>query len=401
MKFNFETNIQRGILYLIKSKESFYIQVLPLIKDEYFEFIPHKFIFKNIHDFFIKYKKLPVDDFLIQEIKDKIKKNDRNDYLDELELINSISNISFENEEYYLDLIEKFAKEQSLKNAIIKSIDLIQKGKSNEVADLILSANKVCRNINLGQTYYETINDRFSRQINELKSERFKLVFPRLDEELDGGLSRKELAMVVANSGGGKSLYLVNQAVKALKENRNVLYISLEMSEDKIAQRFDSVISQIQQSKLKISKADLDLRLQMFKEKFKGNLIIKEFPSRQASLSTIRSYITQLYNFKEFKPDLLIVDYLELLNPMTQNTAEYISQQKIVEDLRGLATELNLLVWTATQPNRQGTQVTLITESELADSFGKIRPADYAISLNQTTKEKDEGILNVFVIKSR
>jgi replicative DNA helicase len=210
--------------------------------------------------------------------------------------------------------------------------------------------------------------------------------------------------MVVAPPGVGKSLFLVNQAVQSMIEGKKVLYVSLEMGEDKIAQRFDSIMTLIPQIKLKDVSNQLAVkeRLELFKKEFPGSeLVIKEFPTGQASINNIRTLLVQLSNYEEFEPDLLIVDYLELMRPTREILQEYHAQQRIAEELRGLAMENNFLVWTATQTNRQGRLVKVITDAELGDSYGKIRTCDFAMSLNQTEEEFDQGRMRGYVIKSR
>jgi replicative DNA helicase len=210
--------------------------------------------------------------------------------------------------------------------------------------------------------------------------------------------------MVIAPPGVGKSLYLVNQSVVALTENRKVLYISLEMSEDKIAQRIDSVITLVPNSKLKEPsyREMFKQRLAIFKTKFNdAKLIIKEFPTGQLTVNDIRALLVQLKLYYNFKPDVIMVDYLELLRPNRAIDAEYQAQERIAQELRGLAVENNCLVWTATQTNRNGKKVNLITDAELGDSYGKIRPVDWAISLNQTSEEYDKGYMRAWVVKAR
>ena len=155
-------------------------------------------------------------------------------------------------------------------------------------------------------------------------------------------------------------------------EGRKVLYISLEMSEDKIAQRFDSIMTLVPQFKLKDPSNQLTVkeRLELFQTEFPGSqLVIKEFPTGQATINTIRNLLVQLKNYDEFEPDLLIVDYLELLRP--------------------------------TRDIQQGRMVKIITDAELGDSYGKIRTCDFAMSLNQSEEEFDEGKMRAYVIKSR
>ena len=209
--------------------------------------------------------------------------------------------------------------------------------------------------------------------------------------------------MVVAPPGVGKSLYLVNQGANAIYDGKNVLYVSLEMSQDKIAGRFDSVLTEIRNADLKKPQAQLKLkdRLNEVKVKTNGRLIIKEFPTGASNVNQLRALLVQLRLHKNFVPDLIIVDYLELLRPNRMIDSEYQAQQRIAEELRGLGVEHNCLIWTASQTNRQARKVNIITDAELGDSYGKIRPADWVISLNQNQEEYDEGAMRVFVIKAR
>ena len=176
------------------------------------------------------------------------------------------------------------------------------------------------------------------------------------------------------------------------------------MSEDKIAQRFDSIMTLIPQAQLKdpSAQAKVGERLSIFRTNFPdGKLVIKEFPTGNATVNTLRALLVQLRNYEEFVPDVIIVDYLELMRPTRENQHEYVAQQRIAEELRGLAMENKALLWTATQTNRLGRTVKIITDAELGDSYGKIRTCDFAISLNQNEQEFDEGSMRAYVVKSR
>tara|TARA_R110000824_G_scaffold116877_3_gene268617 strand:- start:163 stop:1461 length:1299 start_codon:yes stop_codon:yes gene_type:complete len=403
MKYEFSDNIQRGILFLAKYNQDFLLQIAPLVKSSYFEYPIHSTIFNGIKEYYDEYNKIPQDLHLVEIIKSKkSNKEDLSDYQDELLRINSMDVSAIGHTDFYLDLIEKFAKRQAMRDAITSSISLLQDERIDEIEVLVRDALTINRNLNLGQNYFDEVMARFERSLNDNQDNKFKLVFDTLNRELEGGLGAKELAMVVAPPGVGKSLYLVNQGVQALMDNKNVLYISLEMSEDRIAARFDSVMTLIPQRKLKDGVQLLQKRLELFKEKFPGGrLLIKEFPTGLANINDVRSLLVQLQNYENFTPDVIIIDYLELLRPVNEGMAEYQAQQRIAEDLRGLAVEANALMWTATQTNRQGRQVKLITDAELADAYGKIRTCDYAISLNQTEEEFDEGNMRCYVMKSR
>lgn len=405
MAYDFSDNIQRGIIYLLKSNKDFYHQIINLVKAEYFEYPAHSKIFSVVEEHYKEYGKLPTDDFITQDVKSSLgRRENASDYEDELLLVNNIDASTVGNPEYLLDLVEGFAKKEAMKIAIAESISLIKEERTEEVEDLVRKALLVSRDINVGQNYFNSVKDRWDRVFNLKTEMKHKTILPALDKSLEGGLGNGELAMVVAPPGTGKSLYLVNQGVHAMTEGKKVLYLSLEMSEDKIAQRFDSVMTLVPQQKLKESSNQLTVkeRLDLFREQFPGSeLVIKEMPTGQASVNTIRSLLVQLENYEDFTPDLLIVDYLELLRPVREIQQEYLAQQRIAEELRGVGMEHKTLVWTATQTNRQGRLVKIITDAELGDSYGKIRTCDFAISLNQTEEEYDNGKMRAYVIKSR
>ena len=274
----------------------------------------------------------------------------------------------------------------------------------DETEALVRQALTVSRTVDIGQSYFKDVSDRWDRTHNAEEADKFKTLLPSLNRSLEGGLGEKELAMVIAPPGVGKSLWLVNQAVQSMIEGRKVLYVSLEMSEDKIAQRFDSVATLIPQGQLKDPSAQLKVgeRLSIFQNNFPSSqLVIKEFPTGQATVNSLRALMVQLKNYEDFEPDVVIVDYLELMRPVRENQHEYQAQQRIAEELRGLAMENKFLVWTATQTNRQGRAVKVITDAELGDSYGKIRTCDFAVSLNQSEEEFDTGRMRAYVVKSR
>jgi len=403
--YEFSENIQRGILYLLKSDKDFYLQIVNLVQPNYFEFPVHGRIFSVVRDHYEKYKSLPTDDFIEQEIRDtKSERESLHDYTDEIQYVNRLDTSALDGSEYYLDLIETFAKREAMKDAIKQSLILIKEDRMEETENLVRHALTISRSVDIGQQYFSDLNARWDRTHNAEERDKYKTLLPSLNRSLEGGLGEKELAMVIAPPGVGKSLWLVNQAVQSMIEGRKVLYVSLEMSEDKIAQRFDSVTTLIPQSQLKDPSAQLkvDERLSIFRTNFpESKLVIKEFPTGTATVNTLRALLVQLKNYEEFVPDVILVDYLELLRPVRENQHEYQAQQRIAEELRGLAMENKVLLWTATQTNRQGRAVKIITDAELGDSYGKIRTCDFAISLNQSEEEFDNGSMRAYVVKSR
>ena len=403
MAYKFQDSIQRSIVYLAKSDESFLLQIMPMLKSEYFEFPAHQKLYKVLIDFYLAYKKLPSDSQLLEEVKKVLTKNDMfSDYKEEISEVNNLDEKSIDNLEYYLDLVEEFAKEQALKDAILNSVEHIKNKNFGSIEEEIRTAFSVNRNVDLGTDYFSNIQERWDRLNDTSLMPKFRTPFESINEALEGGLAHKEMAMVVAPPGVGKSLFLANQAARAVLDGHNVLYITLEMAEDRVAQRLDSIFTRIQQSKLATRVKDIESRLDTISNQWedRGKLIIKEFPTKRLSMTGLRAFLNQLSNYDDFVPDVVVVDYLELMKT-EKDMAEYQGQERLAQELRGIASEYNVLVWTATQTNREGKKVNIITDAELADSYGKIRVCDLVFSINQTEQEFDSGQARLYLMKSR
>ena len=406
MPYHISDNTKRGCLYLLKKDIEFFSEIVPLLKSDYFDFPAYKNVFLGVKNYYDKYRKLPSDSVLPDFINASVSgaSDEGIDYENTLAEINTIDKSCLGDREFLLDTVEEFARQKAMDCAVRKAMVILnEEGDIAEVEELVKNALLVNRNVDVGQDYFEEVQARLLRSYQENNERKISTVFSTHDRHLEGGLASKELAMVVAPPGVGKSLYLVNQGAHAIYEGKNVLYVSLEMSQDKIAGRFDSVLTEIRNADLKKPHAQLKLkdRLREVKTKTNGRLIIKEFPTGASNVNQLRALLVQLRLHKDFIPDLIIVDYLELLRPNRMIESEYQAQQRIAEELRGLAVEHKCLMWTASQTNRQARRVNIITDAELGDSYGKIRPADWVISLNQTQEEYDEGAMRVYVMKAR
>ena len=407
MPYHISDNTKKGCLYLLKHDLEFFSEIMPLLKPEFFDCPAYKNLFLGISNYYDEYRKLPSDRVLPDYILNQVSgaSNDGIDYVGTIAEVNSFDKSCINDREFLLDTVEMFARQKAMEHAIRKAVGILnEEGDPGAVEELVKSALLVNRSVDVGQDYFTDVNTRLQRNAEDKRDQLIPTAFVTHNRNLEGGLARKELAMVAAPPGVGKSLYLVNQGATAIREGKNVLYVSLEMSEDKIAGRFDSVLSDLNNKDLKekpLAKLKLKEVLSEIKEKSRGRLIIKEFPTGACNVNQLRAYLVQLRLHRDFVPDLLIVDYLELLRPNRQIDAEYQAQQRISEELRGLAVEQNALLWTATQTNRQARRVNIITDAELGDSYGKIRTADWAISLNQNQEEYDDGVMRVFVMKAR
>ena len=386
----------------------FLLQCHSLIKPSYFRERAHKMICSIILDYFEKYKGRPDFHIVHMEISDKMKDHPTLPYfITELEIVSDAFEPSGQKREYFLDKIVQFAKTQAIRAGVSKTIDVLkQKHVPNRwslVREILEKALLVDRDTDYGMNYFETIEDRYLRMATlEQDNERFTSGFYEIDEALGNGWCRGELISFAGMSGAGKSLALVKVAKANIQKGKNVLYISLEMDEDKIAERFDAMLVGVPIIKLKDSK-DIVIDTLSETKGIWGSLYIKQFPAGTADVMTIRKYYMQLLGMG-LKFDCVVVDYVgELSVPDGQKVHE--ARQRHVRDLRGFATEAKVCVITAMQINRGGRDAIktdgYIDSDTLSDSFSMITPLDALYTLSQNDLEAKAGIGTLFVSKHR
>lgn len=420
IKYNWAEEFQKNIIGLLLNDRWFAVQCRDLINSNYFVSEVHQLLCRNLFYHLEKYKVLPQKSFVLQEIESAIKNKEptiKQYYIAETISTYEKYTPNLEAREYLLEKILNFAKLMSLKNAFDSSLQLMKKDPEDEltwmkIQNILKEALLIDRNFNEGLNYFETFEERFERmKQKEEAQERFTSGFKSIDDALlGGGTHRGEIYSWIGLSGTGKSLALVTAALQnIISLGKKVLYVSLEMDEDKIAERFDAQIGNVEISKVQeqsdIVKAALLERVQDKEDK--RLLVIKQFPAGSMNVNTLRAYMQQL-NMTGFKPDLLIVDYIgEMKDHPGMQTWE--SRYRIVRDLRGLATEEDVCIFTAMQPNKsardaqnkEGLGPGVIDDTNLADSYGQIRPLDGCWSINQMHTEKEAGIARIFVIKHR
>jgi len=430
VRFPFEEAFQRSVLGMLLCDRFFLCQSVGLIKKEYFTSEIHQLTCGCLFEYFDHYRHIPSKIFMVQLIVDFLKQKNQNKsndnfeavkllYLGELNLIYDYYTRGgkgdmipcLDSQEAILDKITSFAKSQAMKYAFFQSLDLIRKNPESDatfvkVDEIYTEARLVNRQIDIGLNYFETVEERYERMaIKAEEMEVFSTGFDIIDRSLQGGgLTRGEIGAYMGKPGAGKSLALVGAAVKNLIKGKKVLYVSTEMDEDRIATRFDAQISLIGQHLLMSQKENVFRALhdEVRDYEDKRRLIIKQFPSGSADMNSIRALYSQLH-MRNFKPDLLIVDYPgDMKHP--DAIPLHRSLQKMVTDLRGFGSEEKHCTLIAIQPNRGGSELTIdeyLDESKQADSFGQNRVLDAFWSLNQTNHEKKASVGRVFVIKGR
>lgn len=421
-KYTWHEDFQRNVIALLLNDRWFAIQCKDLVEDYYFVDEVHQLLCRILFEHLEKYSILPQRIFVIQEVENFIANKPqevKERYIGETIILYKKYIPNLESREYLLEKILNFAKLMGLKKAFDVSLQLIQRNPDQDstwskIQSVLQEALLVDRNFNEGLNYFETFEERYERLKKEEESlEKFTSGFLSIDNALlGGGPHRGEIYSWIGLSGTGKSLALVTSALKNVKElGKKVLYVSLEMDEDKIAERFDAQFSGVGIQELLGKEEYVKEEFNKFVEELedKKMLVIKQFPAGSMSVNTLRAYLQQLY-MNGFKPDLLIIDYIgEMKDHPGIPTHE--SRYKIVRDLRGLATEEDICIFTAMQPNKSARDAQnnkdntlgpgFIDDTNLADSYGQIRPLDGCWSINQMNVEKKAGVARIFVIKHR
>lgn len=382
-----DCNLQQVILKNILNNESYMRKVAAYIKKDYFEGV-HKFVFGVISSYIRKYNKLPNQQELKVEI-DEVENCSEEMYSDSLNLIPSLYIDSKENEKWLIDRTESWCRERAIHNAILTSFDVItgreKKVTAESLPDLLSKALAVSFDSHIGHDYFENSSERFEKYHN--KEEKIPFDIDVLNEITKGGLEKKTLTVFMAGTGVGKSLIMCHLASQYLMMGKNVLYITMEMSEDKIAERIDANILDIPIDQLQtLPKNIFDNRLDSIIQKTKGKLIIKEYPTAQAHTGHFRALLNELKLKKDFVPDILFVDYINIcassrIRSLGGSVGSYNLIKAIAEELRGLAVEFELPLITATQTTRYGSVNDDPDLTDTSESFGLPATADLFLAV--------------------
>ena len=403
-----ENIILRSLLY----NEEYARKTLPFFKDEYFTQFSDKVVFQEIRNYFNKYSNPPTKEAVIIELGERNDLTDENfQSTTELLIEAEIAHEKNEKEDlpWLLERSEKFCQNKALYNAITDSIGIFDETKesdySKEAIPTILSdALAVSFDRNIGHDFLENAEERF--EFYRKKEEKMPFDLEYFNKITGGGLPRKSLSICLAGTGAGKSLFMCHVAANCLTENRNVLYITLEMAEERIAERIDANLLNVTMGGLKdISKEHYNKKIDKLKNKTSGRLIIKEYPTASASVSNFKVLLNELKIKKGFVPDILFIDYLNICTSSRYknniSAGSYFVVKAIAEEVRGLAVEWNIPVVTATQTNRAGFLSTDIDLSDTSESFGITAAADFMFALISTEELEEHNQIKVKQLKNR
>lgn len=369
------------IEYLLSSVDTFAL-CQNIVKSEYFD-PEYRNAVKFIKTYFDKYHTTPDIDQVEAETTLKF----------------DVQPISIDKVSYCADEIETFCQYSAVVKAVMESPKLIQQEDYGTVLKNVQDAVAVSLNRNLGLRYFDNVEDRLERMSTENVVE--PTGWSEMDDNLYGGISRKELLLVSANSGGGKSITLANLAKNFSERGKSVLYISLELSEDVIAQRFDTMFTGISRKNWKLHKSEIITTLANEKNQ-NGTIDIIQMPSGTTS-NTIRSYLKEYYLHYDTMPDLLILDYLDNMNPNERVSADNVFEKdkRCAEQLRQIAVDYNMFCATASQLNRTAIGATHHDHSQIAGGISKINVADVYWSIIMTDTMRAAGEIAFILQKTR
>ena len=394
--------LEQTILKNLVQSESFTRKVIPFLKEEYFSESDEKTVFNEVVSYFDKYTKPPTVEALLINLDNNTSLND-GQLSNAKTIVDSISKDSEETPtEWLVEETEKWCQDRAIYIAVMDSIEVIDKKSqrsTGEIPDLLKEALSVSFDTNIGHDFIENSDDRFEFYHTEEEKLPFDLEY--FNKVTKGGLPNKTLNICLAGTGVGKSLFMCHMASANLMMNKNVLYITLEMSEERIAERIDSNTLNIPMKDLPdLSKNQFDKKIDKIKEKTKGKLIVKEYPTASAHVGHFRHLLQELNIKKDFKPDMIYIDYLNICSSARvkpgSGANSYTLVKSIAEELRGLAVEFDVPIMSATQTTRSGYGSTDVELTDTSESFGLPATADFMFALI-TSDELEE--LDQMVVK--
>ena len=400
-----QSRIENTIISSLFFNEDYTRKVLPFIKEEYFGNRVEQLLYGEIFKFVEKYNNLPTKDAMLIELGQR--KDINEEELNHLkDYVNQIENTESD-EKWLTETTEKFCKDRAVHNAVLSGIKILDgkdKKQSAEAIPHILSdALAVSFDKSVGHDYIEDAEDRFKWY--HTKEKRYQFDLDYMNRITKGGVPSKTLNIALAGTGVCKSLFLCHLASSYLLQGLNVLYISLEMAEERIAERIDANLLDVTMEDLHdMPKQLYEGKISKLREKTQGQLVIKEYPTASAHSGHFKSLMNELALKKSFRPDVIFIDYLNICASSRfkgGNISSYFYVKAIAEELRGLAVEFNVPIFSATQTTRTGYVSTDIGLEDTSESFGLPATADFMFALISNEELEALGQMKVKQLKNR
>ncbi len=382
-------SFQIKILSSLLTHKEFLVNIHDILSDEYFENSASKWIIKEILKYFDKYHTTPSLEVLkveIRKIDNEVLQIAVKEHLKQA-FVSSDEDLKYVQEEF-----TNFCKNQQLKKALMSSVDLLKAGDYDGIRFIVNSALKSGQDKNIGHEYLKDIESRYREESREV----IPTPWPRINELLQGGLGGGDFGLIFGNPGGGKSWSLVALGGHAVKLGYNVLHYTLELGESYVGKRYDAYFTTIPVNKVGSYKDKIEEVVSLLP----GELIIKEYPTGKAKISTIESHIAKATSMGS-KPDLVIIDYVDLLSSSREKKERKEEIDDIYISTKGLAKELNLPIWSVSQVNRAGAQDKVIQGDKAAGSYDKLMITDFCMSLSRKKEDKVNNTGRFHLMKNR
>ena len=387
----FGQSFQSKVVSALLTDEKFLDTLSEILNPRFFESEANKWIVGEIADYHEEFRKPPTLDVF----KAQISKLD-NDVL-KTTIVEQLRHIFTQVGNVDLDYIKKeftsFCRNQNLKNVILQSVDLLKAGNFDRIKDLVDKAMKVGTETDLGHDYIEDYDIR----AEDVKRDTVPTDWSPINDLMDGGLGPGELGVVVAPSGVGKTWILTALGASAVRQGLSVVHYTMELSENYVGQRYDTVFTKIPSAELKGKKDEVKGKI----KNLKGKLLIKYFPPKGVSVKKLQQHIDKMIA-TDNKPDVIIVDYADLLlSYSNKSDSTYAEQGGVYIDLRGMSGELGIPIWTASQTNRSAIDSEVIEADKIADSYAKVMNADFIMSWSRKSKDKLNNTARAHIMKNR
>ena len=374
------------------SDKTFIERISDILEPDSFETDAHKFIVKETISYFLQYKDLPT--LAVFKVKVDGIENDllKQSVVEQLRLV--YQKISDTDLKYIKEQFLEFCKNQKIKNAIMESVDHLKSGQYDKIKHVVDVAMKAGMERNIGHEYMVDIEKRMSQMARKT----VKTNWTEVDSIMDGGLAGGELGIITACAGSGKSWVLAKMGAEAMRQGKNVLHYTLELNENYVGLRYDACFTGIDFQNIR---NNIDIVKKKIAE-IPGKLIIKYFPIKTVSAHSLKLHAERIQTLGT-KIDLIIVDYADILRPSQsdRNSNSYSEAGGIYEELRGVAGELQVPIWSASQSNRAAMDEDIIQANNISDSYRKIMTADFVISLSRKMSDKQANTARFHVIKNR
>ena len=386
----FGTSFQSKIIASLMSDIKFLQTISDILQPSMFDSDSNKWLIKSIRDYYYEYKKQPT----LEVIKFKVDEMD-NDVL-QAGVVEKLRDVWKHIEATDLEFVQsetlEFCKNQTLKKAILDSVDMLENRNYDGIKSVIDEAMKAGTTRDLGHDYIPSLDAR----LEESARVTVKTPWDVINDITDGGLGAGELGVVVAPAGIGKSWTLQALGASVIREKKTVVHYTLELNETYVGLRYDSIFSGITTSNIKYYKDEVSKKL----FDLNGKLLIKYFPTKAASVQTLGAHLKQI-ELSGTKVDMVIVDYADILMPTGNFKEKRHAIGNIYEDLRGLAGELELPIWTASQANRSALEEDVIGADKVAEDYSKVMTADFVMSMSRKVEDKIANTGRFHVIKNR